>query len=212
MATPCRSREVIKQAANVEGGVHAGTPSTDRERLLSEYNAAIRIGGIAALVRALRAIADVVVQSLSRSPIACAPIEHERYARHRMAARPDRRAARPARLSHACRRFASQSSGLPGHLGVFTGYLDDRRQVIADGTELYPIFVTAWLQQRLWTDAAHQDFWIDNLPRWPHPPGKAPTLDTVATWARVLRRDGMTKEIAACLGFAVDTPRVRLRP
>lgn len=57
-------KDLILQVANVEGGVHPGVPRTELERCLSEWSAAIRIGGAAAISRTLRGIADVVVQGL----------------------------------------------------------------------------------------------------------------------------------------------------
>lgn len=57
-------KDLILQVANVEGGVHPGTPRTDLEQRLSQWSVALRIGGFAAVARTLRGIADVVVQGL----------------------------------------------------------------------------------------------------------------------------------------------------
>ncbi len=57
-------KDLIAQIANVEGGVHAGTPRTDLQRRLSETNVSIRLEGSGAVARTLRGITDVVVQGL----------------------------------------------------------------------------------------------------------------------------------------------------
>lgn len=56
-------KAVILQAANVDGGVHAGTARSDLEQLIAEH-ADFFVGNTPALVRSLRGIADVVVLAL----------------------------------------------------------------------------------------------------------------------------------------------------
>jgi hypothetical protein len=50
-------RELILQIANVAGGVHAGTPKTELEKVLVDASAAIRFGGVSAVERTIRGIA-----------------------------------------------------------------------------------------------------------------------------------------------------------
>lgn len=57
-------RQVVLQLANVEGGVHAGTPNTEVEKLLNEVNAQLGIGGMGSVAYSMQAIADVVVAAL----------------------------------------------------------------------------------------------------------------------------------------------------
>jgi hypothetical protein len=57
-------RHVVLQLANVEGGVHAGTPNTEVEKLLNEVNAQLGIGGMGSVAYSMQAIADVVVAAL----------------------------------------------------------------------------------------------------------------------------------------------------
>ena len=57
-------KDVVKQLANVEGGVHAGTAKTDVEKALHVVNEQLGIGGMGSVVRSVRGIADVVAVSL----------------------------------------------------------------------------------------------------------------------------------------------------
>lgn len=57
-------KELILQVANVEGGIHAGTPKTEVQQKLTEASAAFRVGGASSVARTLRGIADVLVEGL----------------------------------------------------------------------------------------------------------------------------------------------------
>jgi hypothetical protein len=57
-------KDLILQLAHVEGGVHAGQPSSDLERLLQEANSALLVGGMGSVARTMRGVADVVVSAL----------------------------------------------------------------------------------------------------------------------------------------------------
>ncbi len=57
-------KDLIRQIANVGGGVHAGTPKSDLEKALQSASLAIRIGGVGAIERTMRGIAAVVVDAL----------------------------------------------------------------------------------------------------------------------------------------------------
>jgi hypothetical protein len=50
-------RQVVLQLANVEGGVHAGTPNTEAEKLLNEVNTQLGIGGMGSVAYSMQAIA-----------------------------------------------------------------------------------------------------------------------------------------------------------
>jgi hypothetical protein len=58
------TRDLILQVAHVSGGVHAGSPETDLQRLLAGVSESVRIGGVSAVSRTLRGISDVVVLGL----------------------------------------------------------------------------------------------------------------------------------------------------
>jgi|GEM_PF-5791792 len=55
--------QVIMYCANVAGGVHAGTPKTEEEKLLAEIDQFVRIGGVQAAA-AIRGIIQVILTAL----------------------------------------------------------------------------------------------------------------------------------------------------
>jgi hypothetical protein len=57
-------RDVIQFEANVMGGVHAGSPKTEKERVLKEIDSTFSVGGYASSVRQLMAIARVILKTL----------------------------------------------------------------------------------------------------------------------------------------------------
>jgi hypothetical protein len=57
-------KDVIRQLAHVEGGVHVGTPKDDKERVLTETAESIAIGGLDPAMFAVRAIGRVAVAAL----------------------------------------------------------------------------------------------------------------------------------------------------
>lgn len=57
-------REVIRQLAHVEGGVHAGKPKGEKERILTDAATQMTIGGYAPQVAAIRAVGRVVYKGL----------------------------------------------------------------------------------------------------------------------------------------------------
>ncbi|WKZ37708.1 MAG: hypothetical protein QY332_07155 [Anaerolineales bacterium] len=57
-------RDVIQFEANVMGGVHAGSPKTEKERVLKEIDSTFSVGGYASSVRQLMAIARVILKAL----------------------------------------------------------------------------------------------------------------------------------------------------
>lgn len=57
-------KAVILQLANIEGGVHAGTPKTDMERQLAAVNEAFTVGEIGAITATIYGITEVVVHAL----------------------------------------------------------------------------------------------------------------------------------------------------
>lgn len=63
-------REIVLFEANVMGGVHAGSPKEDKERVLHALNNQLAIGGYRSSLRQLQAIGRVVVKGLA--PLRCA--------------------------------------------------------------------------------------------------------------------------------------------
>jgi hypothetical protein len=61
-AEPFTVREVVRQVAHIEGGVHAGSPQADREKILVDVNSTVGPSGL--ISRAMRGIGYVVVDSL----------------------------------------------------------------------------------------------------------------------------------------------------
>jgi hypothetical protein len=57
-------RDLILQVANVEGGVHAGTPRSEVQKMLATAFPDMLVGGASWAVRCIRGIADVVVLGL----------------------------------------------------------------------------------------------------------------------------------------------------
>jgi hypothetical protein len=57
-------REVILFHANVMGGVHAGTPATEKARALVEVEQLFALGGIDGALRQLQSIGNVALQAL----------------------------------------------------------------------------------------------------------------------------------------------------
>ena len=57
-------RDLIGHLANVGGAVHAGEPRTDKQRALTEVAQQIKIGGYDPDIRALQAVARVVLRGL----------------------------------------------------------------------------------------------------------------------------------------------------
>jgi len=57
-------KDVIRQLAHVEGGVHAGTPEDERERQLTEWSRFARIGGRETTIYTILAIGRVVMKGL----------------------------------------------------------------------------------------------------------------------------------------------------
>ena len=58
-------KDIILFEANVCGGIHAGSPKSEKEKVLSQINNSIAIGGYQSTLRQLRAIARVVLKSLN---------------------------------------------------------------------------------------------------------------------------------------------------
>ena len=58
-------KDLIRHAAHVAGGVHIGTPESEKERLLNELGQRLQLGGYSSAIRPLMAIARVVVQGLT---------------------------------------------------------------------------------------------------------------------------------------------------
>jgi len=61
---PYSVREVILFEANVMGGVHAGSPRTDKDKVLAVVNELYSVGGSRAGLRQLQAISRVILKSL----------------------------------------------------------------------------------------------------------------------------------------------------
>ncbi len=57
-------REIVLFEANVMGGVHAGSPKEEKERVLQSLNSGLAIGGYRASLRQLQAIGRVVLKGL----------------------------------------------------------------------------------------------------------------------------------------------------
>lgn len=58
-------RQIVLFEANVMGAVHTGSPKTDKEHALKQVDSTIAVGGYAPALRQLKAIARVVLRSLS---------------------------------------------------------------------------------------------------------------------------------------------------
>jgi hypothetical protein len=58
-------REIILFEANIMGGVHAGISKTEKEKILEKLNGEISIGGYAASLRQLKAIARVIIKAVT---------------------------------------------------------------------------------------------------------------------------------------------------
>jgi hypothetical protein len=63
-AKPYSVREIILFEANVMGGVHAGSPRTDKDKALSEMDRLFRVGGSRAGLRQLQSISRVILRAL----------------------------------------------------------------------------------------------------------------------------------------------------
>lgn len=57
-------REIVLFEANIMGGVHAGSPKEEKERVLQAINSTLAIGGYRASLRQLQAIGRVVLKGL----------------------------------------------------------------------------------------------------------------------------------------------------
>lgn len=57
-------REIIKHQANIRGGVHAGKPKNDSEKILSEIDDTIKIFALPPGLRQLKAIGRIVLRAL----------------------------------------------------------------------------------------------------------------------------------------------------
>jgi hypothetical protein len=57
-------REIVLFEANVIGAIHAGAPTSEKERALHEIEQRISIGGIGSSLRQLKSIARVVLKTL----------------------------------------------------------------------------------------------------------------------------------------------------
>ena len=57
-------REVVLFEANIMGGVHAGSPKEEQEKVLAKLNDKLAIGGHRASLRQLQAIGRVVIRAL----------------------------------------------------------------------------------------------------------------------------------------------------
>ncbi len=57
-------REIVLFEANVMGGVHAGSPKEEKEKVLQALNSTLAIGGYRASLRQLQAIGRVVLKGL----------------------------------------------------------------------------------------------------------------------------------------------------
>ena len=62
---PYTLREIVLFEANVMGGVHAGSPKEDKDRLLHEINKMVAIGGYRSSLRQLQAIGRVIIKGLA---------------------------------------------------------------------------------------------------------------------------------------------------
>ena len=61
---PYSLREIVLFEANVMGGVHAGSPNEQKEKVLHAVNSKLAIGGTRASLRQLQAISRVVLKGL----------------------------------------------------------------------------------------------------------------------------------------------------
>jgi hypothetical protein len=57
-------KDVVRQVAHISGGVHAGAPREEVERVLLEVSESISVGGLDPVTRSLLAIGRIVVRSL----------------------------------------------------------------------------------------------------------------------------------------------------
>ncbi|WP_207061368.1 hypothetical protein [Motiliproteus sp. SC1-56] len=57
-------REIVLFEANVMGGVHAGSPKSDKEKALKQINDTISVGGYASSLRQLKAVGRVILKGL----------------------------------------------------------------------------------------------------------------------------------------------------
>ncbi len=57
-------RDVVQFEANIMGGVHAGSPQTEKEAVLKSIDSSISVGGYASSLRQLKAIARVILKAL----------------------------------------------------------------------------------------------------------------------------------------------------
>lgn len=58
-------KDVILFEANIMGGVHAGTPKSEKEKILKTLNDKLSIGGYATSLRQLQAIGRVILKALA---------------------------------------------------------------------------------------------------------------------------------------------------
>ena len=58
-------KDVILFEANIMGGVHAGSPKTEKEKVLKLLNDQLSIGGYASSLRQLQAIGRVIIKALT---------------------------------------------------------------------------------------------------------------------------------------------------
>ena len=56
--------DIIDVAAHIEGAVHAGAPSTPKEKALADVNRQLQIGGMAPATRSLLAVGRVTLRGL----------------------------------------------------------------------------------------------------------------------------------------------------
>lgn len=56
-------KDLMGQAAHIEGGVHAGDPKSDKEQVLSRLAEGFRVGGASPVTRSLRGIGAVVLDA-----------------------------------------------------------------------------------------------------------------------------------------------------
>jgi hypothetical protein len=65
-------RDIVLFEANVMGGVHAGSPKEEKERVLQSINGTLAIGGHRASLRQLQAVGRVVLKGLEPLRVAVA--------------------------------------------------------------------------------------------------------------------------------------------
>ena len=56
-------RDIVLFEANVMGGIHAGSPKMEKEKVLQSINSTIAIGGYRSSLRQLKAIGRVVLKA-----------------------------------------------------------------------------------------------------------------------------------------------------